>query len=188
MLKSASDVFRLEKTSRKSLQTLRDWLGRDDGGQSFLKDNMLESDPWTMPANEHDLIVLDNKEADGFADLVTDHVLAVWHYVVGRHLSHAEEDPNLGKIWRYERATLTMIGNIICMLFSFIIPTVSIFVLDNITTMRNRLIFVSVFIFLFAFTMMFVVGIRRDQVFAATAAFAAIQVVFVGSAELAQSH
>lgn len=73
-----------------------------------------------------------------------------------------------------------MAADFICAFFSFGISTVSIVVLYYVQPMGARLALVSVFNPVFALTMMFVVGHRRGETFAATAAFAAVQVIFVG--------
>ena len=111
--------------------------------------------------------------------------LPIYHRWVGERRK-PRDDPELGPVWEYDSASLTLVGNVLCMLLSFAMPTGSIFALYFIRPTLVRLSLLSVFIFVFAFAMMFVVGNRRGEVFAATAAFAAIQVVFVGGVNIIQ--
>ena len=67
-----------------------------------------------------------------------------------------------------------------CLVLSSIIPTLSIFLLYYIQRMLTRLVIIAVMSFIFSMIMMVIVGGRRADVYAASTAFAAVQVVFVG--------
>ncbi|OIW32996.1 hypothetical protein CONLIGDRAFT_627941 [Coniochaeta ligniaria NRRL 30616] len=64
---------------------------------------------------------------------------------------------------------------------SSIIPIVSIIALFFVQSLLRRLVLVCVFSFLFSVFMSVATRARRIEVFGATAAFASVQVVFIGT-------
>lgn len=82
-------------------------------------------------------------------------------------------------MWEYKSELFVVLGNIICMI---LVPSASIICLYFVSSMIVRLAVVSGMSFLFSFVMTVTVQGRRVEVFAATTAFAAVLVVFVGSA------
>ena len=185
MLQTA-EVFRLLPAQSADLDVLRDWLGRDKGGAHFLEGT--EATPWT---DEHapDLVALMPSTAAGdrLASTLRNRVLPWYHrWSQGRRKPRC--DPELGEVWEYDSAALTLAGNVLCMFLSFAIPTGSIFTLYFVTSMLARLLIMSAFLFVFSFSMMFVAGHKRGEVFAASAAFAAIEVVFIGGVNIIQSR
>lgn len=86
---------------------------------------------------------------------------------------------NLGELWEYSMKKLHFSGNVICFLLSSLGPIISIQTLYWIPSSVGRLGAICGFILVFAALMMFVSGCRRFEVFGATAAFAAVQVVFL---------
>ena len=164
---------------------LRQWLSRPEGGDHFLSGT--ESTPW-KDAHTADLIALmpPTAQGDRLAQSLRDEVLPWYHKLCG-HRGNPRADPELGEIWEYDSAALTLTGNVFCMLLSFAIPTGSVFALYFVTSMLARLLIMSAFLLVFAFSMMFVAGHRRgSKIFGATAAFAAVQVVFVGGVNIIQ--
>lgn len=107
-------------------------------------------------------------------------LIPIWHHTVG-HKSQAnvEEELGIGRLWEYDMKILHLSGNVICVILSALAPIASIQTLYWIPTNAGRLAAMSGFIVIFAAVMMFVSGCRRFEIFAATAAFAAIQVVFL---------
>lgn len=81
--------------------------------------------------------------------------------------------------WCYRKSRFTVLGDVICMLLSFLVPTVSIFVLYHQRSTVARLSIITAMSFVCSVVMTFVVQGRRVDVFAATTAFAAVQVVFL---------
>jgi hypothetical protein len=66
------------------------------------------------------------------------------------------------------------------MILSSLIPTVSIYALYFLESLIMRLAVITAMSFIFSFVMTVVIQGRRADVFAATTAFAAVQVVFLG--------
>lgn len=108
------------------------------------------------------------------------------YHSISKFTSKTNPDPELGHLWQCNAGSFQSAGNVLCAILSFGVPTGSIFALYYVETMTVRLVMVSVFNLVFAFVMMFLVASRRAEVFAATAAFAAVQVVFVGGVNFSQ--
>jgi hypothetical protein len=185
MLLQTTEIFKLKAAHDSDLSTLKDWLRRSDGGDHFLSGR--EYGPWEDD-NRNDLVsLLSSAHGDKFAQQLWNVFQPAYHRFIGwRAKPHIDEE--LGKIWEYREESFTLAGNILCVVLSFAIPTGSIFALYYVQPMLARLLIMAAFIFVFAFAMMFVVQSRRGEVFGATAAFAAILVVFVGGVNIIQQR
>lgn len=69
---------------------------------------------------------------------------------------------------------------------SAVLPTVAILVLYFIPTMIWRIVGVVILTFVFATVMALTTGAKKSEVFGATAAFAAVEVVYIGSTSFGQ--
>jgi hypothetical protein len=111
---------------------------------------------------------------------LSDKILPWYHrYLGGRKKKPANFDNDLDNIWEYKQEVFVGLANLICMVLSSLIPTTCIFALHFVKSMVARLAVITAMSFAFSFVMMFVVRGRRVEIFAATTAFAAVQVVFV---------
>jgi len=103
-----------------------------------------------------------------------------WHLKFGHwRPANVGTDLGIGRLWEYKMKSLQKWGNFICVILSSLVPVASIQTLYWIPHTIGRLMAITTFIFIFATLMMFVTGCRRFEVFAATTAFAAVQVVFL---------
>lgn len=153
-----------------------------EGGNNFLRG--VEADPWD-PESPHarsiarDLSIL-RAGPDRLDNWLANILIPIWHRTIGhRFRANVAEDLCLGRLWDYDMKALHLSGNVICVLMSALAPILSIQTLYWVSSNTGRLIAISGFILLFAVLMMFVSGCRRFEVFASTAAFAAVQVVFL---------
>ena len=178
MLQTAA-VNSLPKPHTSDLGFLRQWIDHRRGGDSFL--NALEGSPWREPT-PGDLVLLseEGQPGDGFAQQISNTVVPIYHRFLGQYLHKQMEDDDFTAVWEYKREALDLLGNLLCMLLSAFVPTLSIFVLYFLESVVARLIAIIIFSLLFSLLMTFVVEGRRSDVWAATTAFAAVQVVFVG--------
>lgn len=112
---------------------------------------------------------------------------SIWHRVYG-HRRRPTLDPEcgLGTVWEYKHETFVWLANLLCVLISTVIPSASTFVLFYVNDMLYRLGLMACFIFVLAGVMMFILGSKRTEVFAATASFAAVQVVFLQGVNVAR--
>jgi len=106
-------------------------------------------------------------------------MIVPWYH---RHIGHQKDpDPTQewNTVWEYDRKIFVAIGNTICMILSSMIPITSIYTLYFLRSAMIRLAVITVMSFVFSVVMTVIVHGRRVDIFAATTAFAAVQVVFV---------
>lgn len=178
-LLKAYQVHSLAKPVDCDISFLREWLERPEGANYSIKG--VEAEPW-KPCCAADLVRLSRPDTkDEFAQALSDKFLPWYHHYLGRRQKKParSDDNDLDEIWEYRPEVFVAIGNIICMVLSSIIPTASIFALHFVQGMIARLAVIAAMSFVFSFVMMVIVRGRRVEVFAATTAFAAVQVVFV---------
>jgi hypothetical protein len=177
-LLKASQVQSLAIPVDGDVDFLREWLERREGAHYSIKG--VEAEPWMLP-NASDLVTLSKlKGGDEFAQSLSDRILPWYHhYFGGRQKRRRSSDNDLDDIWEYKQELFVALGNMICMVLSSAIPTTSIFALHFVKSTGARLAVITAMSFIFSFVMMVIVRGRRVEVFAATTAFAAVQVVFV---------
>ena len=90
-------------------------------------------------------------------------------------------DENSAYLYHYRSRKVRTALDILGAALSSIIPMVSIIVLVFVTGLLTRLGLVCLFTFLFSICLSGATNARRIEVFGATAAFASVQVVFVGT-------
>jgi hypothetical protein len=129
-----------------------------------------------------DLVVLSrsSKERDQFAQFMSDGILPLFHRRIGQKLTDPIPESKIHDTWEYKQKIFVVLCNVICMVLSALIPSISIFVLCLLKSMAARLSVITAMSFVFSVVMTFIVQARRVEVFAATTAFAAVQVVFLG--------
>jgi hypothetical protein len=169
----------LPKPHSSDLHFLRKWIDHRCGGDSFL--GAIEGGPWKDPSTK-DLVVLSggNQPGDRLAETLSSTIIPLYHRLIGCRLHKKVEDSDFAAVWEYKKEALDLFGNLLCMLLSASVPTLSIFVLYFLRSVVARLAVIMIFSLLFSLLMTFVVEGRRSDVWAATTAFAAVQVVFIG--------
>ena len=185
-LLKAFQIQNLAKPVECDIEFLREWLERPEGGDYSIKG--VEAEPWKLCCAADLLTLSQPGGRDQFAQSLSDKILPWYHHYLGRRRKRrSSSDNDLGHIWEYKHKVFVALGNIICMVFSSVIPTTSIFALHFVKSMIARLAVITAMSFVFSFVMMVVVRGRRVEVFAATTAFAAVQVVFVDKVTAATS-
>jgi hypothetical protein len=167
-----AQVGGLAKPYTSDYQYLSQWLERPVGGNGFPQG--IESEA-LLPKYETDLVLSSRKpnQRDHFAQSVIDKILPWYHRVVGERLQKLVSSADMLDTWCYRKSRSTVIGDVICMLPSFFVPTISIFVLYHQRSTVARLSIITAMSFVCSVVMTFVVHGRRVDVFAATTAFAA---------------
>src|SRR5271170_5963236 len=169
-------ILMLSSPRNSELSFLRDWLDSESGGNCFLKG--IESKPYD---EDHvgDLITLSpTAEKDPFAEFLSDTIVPLFHRRIG-HRKKAT-DNGLGPLWEYKSHHFERFADVMCAVLSSMIPIISISLLCYVQEMVHKLIIVTTLNFFFSFIMAVFVRGRRIDVFAASTAFAAMQVVFIG--------
>lgn len=119
------------------------------------------------------------RDHDHFAQYLSDQIVPWYHRYI-RRWGRPEGAGEWSTVSEYESQLFVALGNMICMVLSSLIPTSSIYALYFVDSTIQRLAVIAATSFVFSFVMTVIVQGRRADVFAATTAFAAVQVVFVG--------
>ncbi|KIW81389.1 hypothetical protein Z517_04414 [Fonsecaea pedrosoi CBS 271.37] len=174
-----SGVLKLPRPDRCDMDFLCTWLESERGGQNFLKKHSAaEARAWD-PQQARDLMTV-NKRRDRFAAWVSNTIMPIYHSKIGHRIHPRIDDGSIGPRYWYDDGHFAAVGNVICTVLSSVIPSISIVALYYIQNILARLLVIIALCTLFSLIMSFVAQGRRYEVFAATTAFAAVQVVFVG--------
>jgi hypothetical protein len=170
------------KPERRNLESLRRWLGSDQGGNHFLAEAGIEATAWDEDSFD-DMLSL-KPQSDRFAQWIIERVVPTYHRRIGHRFHQKIKRGDLGDMWHYRDEPFIRIGNTVCILLSSLLPSCCIFALYSVQETPARLILIACFNLVFATVMAVVVQARRQDVFAATTALAAVQVVFVGGIDV----
>lgn len=182
-----SQIHGLRKPLDADLAFLREWLERPDGGDFFLKN--MEAQPWNQ-SDPADLVVLFSSSFnnDHFARYMSDKMVPWYHRRFGHKSKKPSPKSESGGVWEYKGEWFVILGNVICMLLSSLVPSATILGLYFVRSMGARLAVITAMSFIFSVVMTVIVQGRRVDVFAATTAFAAVQVVFVSGQNIFLQH
>jgi len=182
------------KPRESDLQPLRDWIidpdqggkygliGRDLGG--FLQKGVYESefkDDLIMP-------IAHRGEDDVFTRIMKGPMLRALHRVWQHHKAPLPIDQenqagpeNESHFYEYRDKVVLRVIYVIGTVSSSLTPIISIVALYFVQSMALRLGLVCVFTLLFSLSLALATKSRRIEIFAATSAFAGVQVVFIGT-------
>ncbi|EKG11220.1 hypothetical protein MPH_11691 [Macrophomina phaseolina MS6] len=165
-----------KKQTKYDLRILRDWLKRSGGGNNFLSG--VEALPWE---EEHsDLVALSGRHHDKFMRWVSEKLvpcsLIEWLRRSKKPIPGHEE---VGLVkWgdgQYHKASMAL-----SVVVSSLIPCLAIITLYHIQDLI-RIYAAFGFSALFSLALALLTLARPAEIFGATAAFASVQVVFIGS-------
>jgi hypothetical protein len=178
-LLQTAEIKALGRPQTWAYDYLKEWFARPLGGNNFLRG--VEADAW-RPEYVPDLVVLSHssKDRDHFAQFLSDTFLPSFHRRIGRKFKSPIPESKVYGTWEYKQKIFVVLGDVICMILSALVPSISIFVLSFLNNMVARLTVITAMSFAFSVIMTLIVQGRRVDVFAATTAFAAVQVVFLG--------
>ncbi|KAI1358376.1 hypothetical protein F5Y08DRAFT_333163 [Xylaria arbuscula] len=162
------------------LDGLRQWITLEGG--NFL--DGVEENTWNIPGVAEYCTPRSamNQSEDRLEKLLNGKLLNAYTAVIGRRTKEGDEDKLLGqKIRIYNEKKIARVGDAIVAIFSAALPTVAILVLYFVKSMLNRIGLVVVFTSVFAAALAIFTNAKRIEIFSATAAFAAVEVVFIKS-------
>jgi hypothetical protein len=171
-----SRVHGLDAPLKCELDFVRDWLERPEGGDFFLEG--LEAEPWEESSSRDLAALYPRREHDQFAQYLSDMIVPWYHRRIG-HWKNPDLTREWNSVWEYDKRIFVALGNTICMILSSMIPIASIYTLCFLRSTIIRLAVITVMSLVFSFVMTVIVHGRRADIFAATTAFAAVQVGFV---------
>ncbi|KAM7215142.1 hypothetical protein V8F06_009460 [Rhypophila decipiens] len=169
------------------LRELQDFLRSSTGGKNFLKGS--EAFTWKEPDPSAYLSVnRPSPENDPFTSFLTYRIAHLFHRLCGGRRSGIRPNKRFGKLVdeeaqlrSYSDSKLQKTSQIISVVVSSTLPVLTIFVLNTLDTTTKRLGLTVLFTGVFGLLLAFFSSAKRAEIFAATATFAAVEVVFIGT-------
>ncbi|KAH0159314.1 hypothetical protein KCU67_g7170, partial [Aureobasidium melanogenum] len=176
-------IQQLGKPDRYDLDCLTGWLEREKGGNNFL--NYPENLPWTEE-RVSDLVALSKREHDLVTKWISER-LVPWLFQIGLTTKKPKpDDEELGLV-EWSDDSYTTASRTTSIITSSLIPSLAIVVLYFIHSLLARIFVAMGLSFLFSITLALLTSARAAEIFASTAAFAAVLVVFIGSTSIGPS-
>ncbi|KAH6856269.1 hypothetical protein B0I37DRAFT_366960 [Chaetomium sp. MPI-CAGE-AT-0009] len=166
---------------KSQLKSLKGWLRDSQGGSSFLTD--FEAETWNDD-NLRSYLCLESTSTKGdpFTRWLLSSVVQVYDRVLGRRIGSGEILDERTGDKSYSSDRVNRASNIFVAIMASALPVLAIFALNIIPSTEGRLGATAGFTITFAVLMGIFSSAKRAEIIAATATFAAIEVVFIGSA------
>ena len=176
-------VNSLEKAPQDSYGLLQQWYDEETGGNSFL--HGVEAAVFRDPACREDLLIVNKRPGreDPIARFIADKLVPIYDRVIGYRLHGSKGAAAFHDVREYHMRNMVLLGNVIYMILSAVLPALAILVLYNVKSMLSRLVAIILMSLLFSLVMT-VIAQRKADIFMSTTAFAAVLVVFVGSSDV----
>ncbi|KAF2741505.1 hypothetical protein EJ04DRAFT_547840 [Polyplosphaeria fusca] len=174
-------MAKLSPPNLRDLRFLVDYMKVPSMGNIYLLGP--DSDIWEKPQLE-DMFAVNPKEVDNsLSKMVTVIVVDWFHRLVGWRvrMKKPKDEESTPNTVVYSQVGLERISRVMITAMASSLPILSIVVLYVINSMSKRLAMIGVFTVIFAIVLGFLTSGKPIEIFSATAAFAAVQVVFVGT-------
>lgn len=185
-LLQAANVASLPRPDESNLQLLRDWLadsGRD-GQTSFLQG--YEFFTWEEENGEDLVALVSRQNEDPLGKFFGHHLVNWYHRLIGARSSHHTVDKDKG-IVQYSDSAVAKWVIFLASIIASVLPVMAIVVLFYIHNLESRIWVTVCMTWVFAATLAITTSVRPQELFTATAAFAAVEVVFIGSVNSSSS-
>ncbi|KAM7215471.1 hypothetical protein V8F06_009137 [Rhypophila decipiens] len=177
------EVTRLASPQRSTLRFLQEWMHRETMGNIWFTG--VDKDVWSPePDSKHDLVCVDDT-----GPWITQYLVLLYHDILGRHVhrSDPERVPHLRNSVSYDNSTISRMAKVFTTVAGALFPVVSIVILYAIDDTKKRLGVLAVVTVLFSLCMSLGTRAGVAEVFGASAAFAAVLVVFIGTSDSSAS-
>ncbi|CCD56991.1 hypothetical protein BofuT4_P142530.1 [Botrytis cinerea T4] len=184
-LLQVSQVLRLDKPDRYDLERLHEWLRDKDQGALFL--HTPEEEIWgkltgsDAKTNTSDQVTLIQRES-GFSRGVILTLVSLYDLIWGRHRKKTKRVDVERNQTYYPESNVRAAAKVLTSVLASLFPGIVILALYLIDTTLKRIGAMLCFTTFFAFVLSYWTSAKTIEVFAATAGFVAVEVVFIGSA------
>ncbi|KAJ4213265.1 hypothetical protein NW759_011107 [Fusarium solani] len=186
-ISAAGAVEGLATPEKRPLEFLRLWLKGAGGGEHFPLGT--ESTIWESESRAEYVSLAPTASNDRISSLVRGTLLDIYHFFAEswkkakKKLKKTEPSSTAAEphIHEYNDDKLQAVSDGITAALASLLPTLMILVLYFVKRMLVRIGLVIVFTTIFSVVMSFYPGAKKGEVFAAVAAFAAVEVVFIGT-------
>ena len=110
-----------------------------------------------------------NGESDPFTRYISNVLLEIYHHLVGQTVGTGQTLDTATGHTSYSSASISRVSNMITIILASILPVLSIHVLDQLSTVNQRVGVSAAFTTAFAFTTAVFSSARRVDIFLATA-------------------
>ncbi|KAH6683326.1 hypothetical protein B0J14DRAFT_556574 [Halenospora varia] len=164
----------------RDLGFLKKWMERTDMGNVYLTGE--DRSTWSDEEWRSDLLSMRTQAADDMFFHWAYDKLGLWyHQLIGRHVKSVGPEEHLAGVIVYGEEAILHSTRAATTVLACLLPIASIVLLYKIEDMSKRLGIIAAFTASFSFALVFTTNARMVDIFAATAAYAAVQVVFIGT-------
>ncbi|KAH0364276.1 hypothetical protein KCU65_g6898, partial [Aureobasidium melanogenum] len=164
----------LQKPSPADFEPLHTWLNSPEGGANFLV--APEHTIWESGHSDH-MSLWDIDQRDKFSEVIYGTILRLYHKLWNKQ----DEECQSKLLWDDDDEKIDQLSNALSSVVSSLVPTLAILVLYFVKSFLIRIILVVIFTGVFSGLLSIFTKARRIEIFSATAAFAAVVVVFVSN-------
>ncbi|KAI1143084.1 hypothetical protein F5Y05DRAFT_142310 [Hypoxylon sp. FL0543] len=170
-------ISRLDGPNSNDLEFLRSWFERPSMGYFPIRG--LDYKAWEHRL-ENDLVAIKPRVSpDPLSNWITNTIFPLYHRVFGVKFHQADASELGDGLYTYEESLLASVVNTIATVVAALMPLLSIVILYFVNSDATKLGIIVVFSACFALVLAVMTNARKIEVFAATAAFAAVNVVFL---------
>ncbi|KAH6630608.1 hypothetical protein B0J18DRAFT_421686 [Chaetomium sp. MPI-SDFR-AT-0129] len=181
LLLQVAQLSRIDSPEKQELGLLQAWLRDSRGGKNFL--DGVEAETWTDPEESNYISVgPPPPEKDIFSSFLRGVLLQIFHFLCGERFKIGRVVDEESGIRSYDDSRIDKASSMITVILASVLPVLAIFVLNSLSTTNARIGTIVGFTAAFATILAVFSSAKRAEIFAATATFAAIEVVYVGTA------
>ncbi|KAI1357465.1 hypothetical protein F5Y08DRAFT_333857 [Xylaria arbuscula] len=176
-------IAKLGPPSAQDFKSLQEWMKDPTMGDIYLLG--ADSDTWeNLDASEF-VCFRPNRTDNLVTRFLTNKLVASYHYLVGHHFRRPDGSDMHHNTVYYSYNGVIRLSMLLGTVLASLLPIGSIIILYSIRDVATRLAMIGVFTAMFSFGLGVFTNGRIVEIFSATAAFAAVQVVFVSGSDLA---
>ncbi|KAI8626750.1 hypothetical protein F5Y19DRAFT_466245 [Xylariaceae sp. FL1651] len=172
-------IAKMEPPNKRDFAFLQTWMKSPSMGNVYLLG--ADSHIWEEFDPAELLCIRPTKPDTWVAQVITNKLIQRYHHLVGRFFRTPEPSEMYKNTVQYSQESITRLGAVMGTALASLVPVGSIVVLYLIKSMTTRLVVIGIFTASFSMGLGIFTNGRMVEIFSATAALAAVQVVFVGS-------
>ncbi|KAI1813470.1 hypothetical protein GGS20DRAFT_586496 [Poronia punctata] len=179
LLLQVSQLAQLPKPHKSQLNEVKQWLRADDGGADFLKGT--EFFTWEEDDVNKYVVLKNTSIEEDFLTKSVISILRILHRLVGYRWKLGRIIDKPSGLTSISDTKISRVSSMFAAALSSALPVLAIFVLNSLQSTTLRLGVTVVFTSIFAIVLASISSARKVEIFTATAAFAAVEVVFIGT-------
>lgn len=164
------ELSKLKSPPKSQLKSLQDWLVDRKGGRSFLKDAGFEFFTWRDKNTEAYISLKSTQdETYVFSRFMNRVVAQIFHRAVGEKMKVGTVIDEEASLVSYSDSKLSRASNVVALVLSSVLPVMTIFVLNTVSTTNQRIGLTMLFTAVFAVLLAVFSNAKTGEIFGATA-------------------